>query len=674
MAAETTVAESNTDFVLDIQQKDRFKLTDDFVSGYKRIKPKWGALGEITYRRTYSRLKDDGKYEEWHETIRRVVEGCYTYQRWHCRRFGLPWNAKKAQKSAQTMYELIFDMKFLPPGRGLWMCGTEYVEKRGSACLNNCSFRSTEDIDIDFAEPFCFLMDYSFLGIGVGGDCRGAGKVSIKEPRESDDVHVIDDTREGWVTIVRRVLNAYVQKDTMPAQIDYSLIRKAGEPIRGFGGVSSGPESLMELIDSLHKVLKPITGKKITSTAIVDIFNLIGRCVVAGGVRRTAEVMFGDASDMDFMRLKDPTLNLESLQSHRWASNNSVFAKVGQDYTQIAEFIARNGEPGIMWLDTAQKYSRMIDPADNKDRAIMGANPCLEQSLESTEICNLVEVFPARLDSFDEFKIALKFAYLYAKSITLVPTHNLRTNAVMLRNRRIGTSCSGITQAFNKHGRREFLNWCNNGYRYLEDLDDEYSRWLCIPKSIKKTSVKPSGTISLLNGSSPGIHYPIAEYYWRVIRFASDSPLVKTLKRAGHKCVEIDAKKEPNTTAVYFPIKEEHFDRAEDDVTMWEQLENAAALQAYWCDNQVSVTIKFKPEEARDIKKALELYETRLKAISFLPLTNHGYEHAPYQKITKEEYEAAAKKLKPVDYSIALHDREDKFCDGDKCEIPPRAM
>jgi len=221
MAAENPVADTNADFVLDIQPKDRFKLTDDFVTGYKRIKPKWGPLGEITYRRTYSRIKDDGKYEEWYETTRRVVEGCYTYQRWHCRRFGLPWNAKKAQKSAQTMYELIFDMKFLPPGRGLWMAGTEYVEKRGSACLNNCSFRSTEDIDIDFAEPFCFLMDYSFLGIGVGGDCRGAGKVSIKEPRESDDVHTVEDSREGWVKLVRRILNAYVQKDTIPIQIDY---------------------------------------------------------------------------------------------------------------------------------------------------------------------------------------------------------------------------------------------------------------------------------------------------------------------------------------------------------------------------------------------------------------------------------------------------------------------
>jgi ribonucleoside-triphosphate reductase (thioredoxin) len=425
----------------------------------------------------------------------------------------------------------------------------------------------------------------------------------------------------------------------------------------------------MELIESLHKVLKPLIGKKITSTAIVDIFNLIGRCVVAGGVRRTAEVMFGEANDNEFMRLKDPKNNLEALQSHRWASNNSVFAQIGQDYSQISDFIANNGEPGVMWLDNAQQYSRMCDPPDGKDRAIMGANPCLEQSLESAEICNLVELFPARLTSFDEFKLALKYAYLYAKSITLVPTHNLRTNAVMLRNRRIGTSCSGITQAFKKHGRREFFNWCNNGYKYLEDLDDEYSRWLCIPKSIKKTSVKPSGTISLLNGSSPGIHYPIAEYYWRVVRFASDSSLVKSLRKAGYKCIEIDPKKEPNTTAVYFPIKENFFDRAEEDVSMWEQLENAAAMQSYWCDNQVSVTIKFKPEEAKDIKKALELYENRLKAVSFLPLDNHGYEHAPYQKITKDEYEVAIKKLKTIDYSNALHEKEDKFCDGDKCEI-----
>ena len=179
---------------------------------------------------------------------------------------------------------------------------------------------------------------------------------------------------------------------------------------------------------------------------------------------------------------------------------------------------AKNGEPGYFWLANAQAYGRIKDGETWRDGKVAGTNPCAEQSLESYEICNLVETFPSRHDTLEDYKRTLKFAYLYAKTVTLVPTHNERTNAIMLRNRRIGLSQSGIVESFERHGRRTHFNWCDDGYRYICNLDRIYAQWLCVPESIKKTSIKPSGTVSLLPGVTPGIHYAHSEYYLRAMR------------------------------------------------------------------------------------------------------------------------------------------------------------
>lgn len=647
--------------------EEYFKLTDEFISKYKNKQPKWGSLGYITYKRTYSRPLEDGKSEDYWQTVKRVVEGVFTIQKRHCQKNSLPFNHWKAQKSAQKMFELMWDFKFTPPGRGLWMMGTEYMYRRGGAALNNCAFSSTENIEVDFAEPFCFLMDMSMLGVGVGGDVKGTGKLNIKEPK-IDGVHVVEDTREGWVDILRRVLNSFVGRDTIPSGIDYSQVRPLGAPIGGFGGVASGPEPLKQMIVDVSKLLYARVGQPIKSSDIVDIFNLVGKCVVSGNVRRSAEIMFGEADDVDFMELKDPVKNQEALMHHRWASNNSIFAKVGMDYTQVADLTAKNGEPGYMWLDNAQKFSRMNGKVDNKDYRAKGGNPCLEQTLEPYELCCLVETYPSNHDTLEEWKETLKYAYMYAKTVTLVPTHYELTNAVMLRNRRIGCSMSGIVQAFKKFGRRTFLDATDKGYDCIHEWDRNYSDWLCVPRSIKTTSVKPSGTVSLLSGVTPGIHYPISEYYIRNIRFQEGSPLIKFLEDAGHT-VEKD-KYSDNTWVVSFPVKEENFDRSINDVSMWEQLENAAQIQQYWADNQVSVTISFSPEEAKDIKKALEMYETRLKGVSFLPKKDHGYTQAPYIPISKEDYDVMIENLKKIKkIKNNTHEVTEKFCDTDSCEV-----
>jgi intein/homing endonuclease len=986
--------------------------------------------GGFPSHNTYSRLKDDGQGEEFWETCKRVVEGCYNVQKKHCHRLGLFWDNIKAQKSAQEMFTRMWEFKFLPPGRGLWMMGSDHVDKAGGACLNNCAMVSSSSIAVDFAEPFCWAMDMLMLGVGVGFDTKGAGLVKIQEPKQNDDVFVVKDSREGWVSLLYRILDSYTGRGSLPGVIDYSNVRPVGSPIRGFGGTASGPGPLDDLITNVKEVLNSLTGEKITSTVIVDIFNLIGKCVVAGNVRRSAELALGELDDEDFLSLKDPSINQDKLYSHRWAcvtgdtlvnldkglysikelveqkglvsslagenndilgvkntgkkpvfevntyggpclratsnhqflvrnkegdswkrlsdltegeylvssvgpssfstdslshdykkgyllgaligdgtfvghntgkpiarvqvyskdkgheslmsfmedcmnlfpsrsdykgfsgphgkgsngyyfaskksftefaeelgvvkgnktitkeilnsskelqagvisglfdsdgwfvrdrktfaieqscpliiervqqmllgldvfcrqrkireegirefpggaqrkvkavyrltisgywesrkfvstcgvhhseklrswnsitvpkkrqqklehlcyqvssisfvgeedvfdacvpavgafsgnglyihnSNNSIFAKVGMDYSKIANMTSKNGEPGYIWLDNAKAYSRMGRPADDKDRRVVGTNPCGEQNLESMELCNLVETFPSRHESYADFEKTLKYAYLYAKTVTLIPTHSEKTNQIMLRNRRIGTSMSGIIQAMQRHGRREFFNWCENGYSFLKELDKTYSDWLCVRESIKITTVKPSGSVSLLPQVTPGIHFPHSEYYIRRIRFQTNSSLVEKLKNNGYK-VE-DDKYSPNTVVVEFPVKEEFFDRAKKDVSMWEQLELAAQMQSHWSDNAVSATITFSKTESEDIKHALELYESRLKSVSFLPMNDHGYVQPPYEAITKQEYEAMEAKITPILTNGNIkRDMEDRFCDGEACMI-----
>ncbi|MFX0144625.1 MAG: ribonucleoside-triphosphate reductase, adenosylcobalamin-dependent [Candidatus Hodarchaeota archaeon] len=642
-----------------------FKLDEEFLNNYKNKQPEWGPLGYITYKRTYARIiEKENRKEEFWETIRRVVEGCYSIQKEHCIKLSLPWDDEKAQKSARIMFEKIWNFKFIPPGRGLWMMGTEFIARHGSMSLNNCGFASTEDIDLKYSKAFEFVMDALMLGVGVGFDTKGAGKITIKKPKEDNFDFQIPDSREGWVESLKLILEAYFMGKQVPI-FDFSLIRPAGVPIRGFGGVASGPGPLKEMLEEIKNILQSRIGQKITSVDIVDIMNHIGKCVVAGNVRRSAEIALGDPTDMDFVLCKQDE---KALYSHRWASNNSVFAVKGLDYSFIANQIAVNGEPGVFWLENARNYGRMGDPPNFKDNKAAGVNPCGEQTLESFELCCLVETFPSRHETYEEYQDTLKYAYLYSKSVTLVNTHWQETNAVMLKNRRMGISQTGIIEAFVRHGRRRMLEWCSRAYNYLQELDEQYSGWLCIPRSIKITTVKPSGTVSLLPGVPPGIHYPHSEYYIRRIRLSKNSDLIEPIRNAGYK-IEDDLYS-PNTVVAEFPIHEKYFDRSKNEVSIWEQAENAAAYQKYWSDNQVSITITFKQEEADHIKHVLECYEDKLKSVSFLPIKEHGYKQAPYEQITKEQYAEMISKLNLFNLD-ETRDRAigEKFCDSDRCEV-----
>lgn len=329
-------------------------------------------------------MKADGEHRErWFETVGRVVNGTFSMQKEWLLRQSLEWDEERAQRLAQEMYRRIFEMKFLPPGRGLWAMGTTLTEdRRLYAALNNCGFVSTQDMANDPSAPFAFLMDASMLGVGVGFDTLGAGRVTVWGPNrrpEARKTFVIPDSREGWVESVKYLIDAYFLNLPLPA-FDYSSIRPAGSPIKGFGGVSQGGEILEALHGDIQGVLDPIVGEPVSVTAIVDMMNLIGKCVVAGNVRRTAEIAFGAPEDEEYVDLKNYEKNPHRA-AYGWTSNNSVFASVGMDYENVCERVQRNGEPGFAWLENMRAYGRMGSPPDWRDARAMGGNPCLEQTL-----------------------------------------------------------------------------------------------------------------------------------------------------------------------------------------------------------------------------------------------------------------------------------------------------
>ncbi|CAM9727465.1 unnamed protein product [Chrysoparadoxa australica] len=659
-----------------------FRLDAEFVGKWSRRSAPFGfnGLGELVYRRTYARFKDAERQtkEEWYETVERVVNGTFSMQKNWYEKSKLHWNQERAQQEAQDMYEKIFNMKFLPPGRGLWAMGSALtVDRSIYAALNNCAFVSTAELGGNQEPwgPFCFLMDASMLGVGVGFDTKGAGLFMIQAPKAHEGLHVVDDSREGWVESVKTLLKAYFRGEALPS-FDLSQLRPAGSPIAGFGGVSQGPVPLAALHKGIIETLEPLVGRPITVTAIVDIMNKIGRCVVAGNVRRTAEIAFGDPDSEEYVDLKNYEKNPQRAE-FGWTSNNSVFCSLGMNYEEVCKRVVSNGEPGFAWLDNMRNFGRMNGHKDTRDAKAMGGNPCLEQTLENHEMCCLVETFPFKHETLADYKDTLRSAFLYAKTVTLGATNWPETNAVLLRNRRIGCSMSGLAQfvaARQVGGLHELGEWCEEGYEEVQQADSDFSERFGIPTSIKSTSIKPSGTVSLLAGATPGMHYPESRFYIRRVRLAANSDMIKPLEEAGYRVEE--AVGDASTVVVEIPVDVGEGVRTVKDISLWEQLHFAAFLQEKWADNQVSCTVTFDPEaEGPSLKHALDYFQYKLKGVSFLPRIDYGaFPQMPYEEIDEETFRERTMELRVVNLrgvagapDAEEEEEPDKFCDADSC-------
>lgn len=645
---------------------ERFILDPIFKSSLRRRKPEFGfgLLGAVVYYRTYSRIQKDGSQEQWSDTVIRCVEGTFSIlKNWYVQH-RLPWDEHRRQIEAAKMADAIFSMRFLPPGRGLWAMGTEYVYERGGMALQNCGAVEVVTLSKDAA----WAMDALMCGVGVGFGLKHNTQ-EFKRPSPISRTYIVSDDREGWVESLRLLIASYEQ-GAETVEFDYSQIRPSGAAIKGFGGTASGSEPLEKLHDRVRGYLNAhVDGQTSRTRLIADVMNSIGACVVAGNVRRSAEIALGSPDDEEFINLKNYDLYPERSEIG-WMSNNSIVLASTDDFKKlpdIAELIRNNGEPGLMNLLNVQKYGRYGD--EMVDTGTL-CNPCAEQPLETNEVCCLVEVFPTRCKTPQEFYEALELAQLYAHAVSLLPTHSSETNAVVARNHRIGESLSGIADWFDDAGASEVISMLRKGYKLIRETNQRLAKEAGIPESIRVTTVKPSGTVSQLAGVSPGMHYPAFSRYIRRIRVGENTPIVPLLIEAGVPH-EQDAYSD-NTLVFEFPVNQGKT-RSQKDISMWAKGSMVMTLQRHWSDNMVSNTITFDPKsEGPQIEDFLAFTTPFVKTLSLLPHTEEGaYAQMPYEGITLKQYEERAMQINDIDWSrFGGSDGQDsRFCNNDNCEV-----
>jgi ribonucleoside-diphosphate reductase alpha chain len=580
--------------------KERFELEKKTIDLLRALKPNFGydGFGEFLFYRTYSRIKENNQNENWADCVIRVTNGVMSIRKdWHLKN-NICWDETKYQDFAKHLAFGMFNMHWLPPGRGLWSMGTDYVYDTGSMSLFNCGFVSLNDIPNNLH----WMMDALMNGVGVGFGIDKNSNLTYGMPLENKNIKIIiDDSREGWCDSVKILLESYMIPGHPTVAFDYSLIRKAGLPIKRFGGISSGPGPLIKLHENIKKYCSKylhLGNDDYSSTMFkADLANFIGCCVVAGNVRRSAEIAIGSIDDTDFLNLKNyEDDKFAYRKEHGWMANDTVRLLCAEDFEkldEVAESILIRGEPGYLNLMNVRNWGRVgKDDKVQPDEAV-GLNPCGEVPLESYETCNLSESIPTRCRNVDEWYDALRYATFYCSTVNLLPTHRQETNSIIFKNRRIGVALMDFVGWKHTYGVCKVTRWMREGYKVVEKTNRELAIEAGIRESIRKTTVKPGGTVPKLTGKSSGIGYPNFKIMKRRVRIQMNSPIHKFL--VAHNVPHEKDLYSDNTEVFEFAVKSD-CPREAKDVSIWEQAMNIVLVQREWADNAVSNTICFKPK------------------------------------------------------------------------------
>lgn len=617
-------------------------LHPDFIASYENSRTPWGfgGLGEVVYLRTYSRpVEGANRNETWTETITRAINGAVE--------IGVPFTPEEAQQ----LFDHMFNLRCSLSGRALWQLGTPLVKKFNATSLNNCYFTNIESI-----EDFELLFEYLMLGGGVGFSVERSkihelpkvkAGVTITHERSNDADIIVPDSRQGWKRLLHAVLKSFF--DTGKS-FSYStiLIREYGAPLKTFGGTASGPGALIDGVNDICKVMQNREGKKLRSIDVLDICNIIGRIVVSGSSRRSAQIAIGDPDDVLFIRAKNWSTG--TIPAWRANSNNSIYADAYEEIMpELWKGYDGSGEPyGLVNRKLARNYGRLGERM--VDNSIEGFNPCAEIALADGESCNLATIFLPNVESLEQLKEISQLLYKVQKQITRLDYPYAKTTDIVRKNARLGQSVTGILQV-----NEEKIQWLDEAYMNLRAFDKMYSAQNGWPESVRLTTVQPSGTLALLPGNTPGIHPGFAQYYIRRVRFGSSDPLVAGCRARGYKVqwdIGIDGREDHTKYVVDFPCESPEGAVLAASMTAVEQLEWVKKMQTVWADNAVSVTVYYRKEELDSIKDWLSKnYDKGVKSVSFLLHSDHNFPLPPYEEISKEEYD---KMIAKIDFSIPL--------------------
>ena len=618
------------------------------------------------------------RYARWSSTeLRRELwpETVHRYCKFFAERF-----PDMAQLIYSELEPAISRLDAMPSMRALMTAGEALA--RENLAAYNCSYIAV-NTKRAFSEALYILM----CGTGVGFSCERQEiqylpqVPSVLTPHA--DVIVVGDSKEGWAKAFRKLISALYEGD-IPT-IDYSKVRPAGARLKTFGGRASGPEPLKRLFTYTVQLFKAAQGRRLTSIEVHDLMCMIGEIVVVGGVRRSALISLSNLSDRRMQEAKTGQWWVTS--AHRGLANNSVaYTEKPSVEIFMEEWLSlirsKSGERGIFNREAAQKQvSRWGRRAANLS---YGVNPCGEIILRDKGLCNLTEVVVRAGDTLQTLKEKVRIAVIMGTMQSTLTDFNFVSDT-WERNtkeeRLLGVSLTGIFDHLVMSGVEGYdvlKYWLNELRDYAREVNAAIAAQLGIPAAAAITCVKPSGTVSQLVDAASGIHPRHAEYYLRAVRLDKKDPLYRFLKDAGVYCE--DEKARPESTAVfYFPMQAPKGAVTRHDVSALTHLNIWSVYQQEWCEHNPSITVYVRDSEWLEVGAWVYKNFDNVCGVTFLPMTDHVYEQAPYTDLTKAEYDQwlIDHPTPDIDWSLlSSYEAEDNTtgtqtlaCTGNVCEM-----
>lgn len=618
------------------------------------------------HKSRYARFFDDKqRRENWDETVQRLVDF---------------YSAKFPQHAATLgngIRSNILDMEVMPSMRSLMTAGPAL--ERDNISGYNCSYIAVDNIKV-FSEALYILMNGTGLGFSVERQFVSQLPVIADEFYDSDTVIQVKDSKLGWAVSLHELISLLYQ-GRIP-KWDLSKLRPAGARLKTFGGRSSGPEPLRELFQFCVATFKKAAGRKLTSLEAHDIMCKIGTIVVVGGVRRSALISLSNLSDERMRNAKMGQWWEEYV--HRALANNSVAytekPEIGIFMKEwLALYDSKSGERGIFNRISAQRQATASGRREAQGYEF-GTNPCGEIILRPNEFCNLTEVIIRDGDTLERLCEKVKYATILGTfQATLTDFKYIRS--VWKKNceeeRLLGVSLTGIMDhkvLSGREGNEKLAEWLTAMRQAAIDTNKEWAEKLGINQAAAITTVKPSGTVSQLVNSSSGIHPRYAEYYIRTVRQDKKDPLGQFLKDAGIPC-EDDITKPESTWIFSFPQKSPSHAVFRDDMTAIQQLEHYMMFKKYWCEHNPSITVYVREHEWIEVGAWVYENFNDISGVSFLPHSDHIYKQAPYQEVTKEQYEELLAKMPDIDWDSFIEETDngdgarELACVAGICEI-----
>ncbi|MBI5133992.1 MAG: ribonucleoside-triphosphate reductase [Candidatus Taylorbacteria bacterium] len=635
------------------------------------------SLGEFVYYRTYARWIDsESRRETWIETVGRYIDF-------------MKENAgdKLTESEYEEIREAILKQEIMPSMRLLQFAGP--AARKTHVCAYNCSFIAPERFE-DLAE----IMYISMCGTGVGYSVESQNvqrfaQIKIQTGKKLP-TYVIADSKEGWADSLTAGVKAWVEGSDV--EFDFSQIRPVGTRLKTMGGKASGPEPLRRLLAFTRQKMLSRQGKRLRNIDIHDIICMIGDCVVAGGVRRSAMISLSDLDDTDVRDAKKGAFY--QTEPQRMLSNNSAVYVTKPSNTEfmdewVALMKSGSGERGIFnrgslaktlpprRIEAWKKHEGYLDLNGNVIGPI-GTNPCGEIILQSKQFCNLSEVVARKEDTKAELLRKTRLATIlgtYQSTLTYFPYLSKEWKERCEEERLLGVSITGQWDSpavRDEETLREMR-------KVTEQVNKEYAARFGINASTCITCVKPSGTVSQTVDCSSGMHPRHSKYYIRRVRISATDSLFKMLKDQGVPYYpEVGQSAENASTYVLeFPVKAPDDSVYKNDLTAIELLEFWKKVKVNWTDHNPSVTISVGEEEWIEVGNWVYKNWDIVGGLSFLPRDNHVYQLAPYETITQEKYEELSARLAHIDYSkIITYERTNELdvkkelaCVSGVCEI-----